>query len=283
MDQADRALNALSAKQMLKVNLTEEGEACMNIFFKACGYETGVHEVQTMWFECMSAKAYFRLKNWRGALNEFHWIDKHTKAMVDNQYDYYCYAIRKYALKAFEEQCDFSDRKLFYNRYVSRAALGYLQLDKKLHSKKAELLEAFSSEYETYIESQEYTDLQEKLAKSNDDDDYKQDHDPKGFQLYKDYLEGKFSIEPYVTKVVKRNWQDADLHAKAVDFYIRNGKFMLALKSAVNLQEKHTKNPKTPRAIYKIQKAYLQLVAAGNIKETLGDERLVEVVSQEME
>ena len=58
---------------------------------------------------------------------------------------------------------------------------------------------------------------------------------------------------------------------------------MLALKSAINLQEKHAKNPKTPRAIFKIQKAYLQLVAAGNIKEVLGDERLVEVVSQEME
>jgi len=133
------------------------------------------------------------------------------------------------------------------------------------------------------VESQEYLDLQEKLKKSNDDDDYKQDNDPKGYQLYKDYLEGKFSIEPYVTKVVKRNWQDADLHAKAVDFYIRNGKFMLALKSAINLQEKHAKNPKTPRAVFKIQKAYLQLVAAENIKEVLGDERLVEVVSQEME
>ena len=39
LDQADRALNALSSKQMLKCNLNEEAEACMNIFFKACGYE----------------------------------------------------------------------------------------------------------------------------------------------------------------------------------------------------------------------------------------------------
>jgi N-alpha-acetyltransferase 15/16, NatA auxiliary subunit len=103
LDQADRALNALSAKQMLKVNMTEEGEACMNIFFKACGYETGVHEVQTMWFESMSAKAYYRKKDWRNALNEFHWIDKHIEQMINGQYDYYCYAIRKYSLKAFEE------------------------------------------------------------------------------------------------------------------------------------------------------------------------------------
>ena len=159
LDQADRALNALSAKQMLKVDLTEEAEACMNIFFKACGYEQTHHDVQTMWFECMSAKAYYRKKDWRNALNEFHWIDKHIEAMVNGQYDYYLYAIRKYALQAFEEQIEFSDRKLFENRYVSRAALGYLQLDKKLHAKKADLLAAFAPEHDAYLASEEYKDL----------------------------------------------------------------------------------------------------------------------------
>jgi hypothetical protein len=153
-----------------------------------------------------------------------------------------------------------------------------LQLEKKLSGKKAELLAAFTSEYETYIESDEYINLLEKLSKSNDDDDYKKDSDPKGYHLYKEYLEGKFSIEPYVTKVIKRNWQDADLHAKAIGFYINNGKFMLALKSAINLKENHATHPKTPRAIFKIQKAYLDIMEAGNIKEILGDERLVEVV-----
>lgn len=172
--------------------------------------------------------------------------------MVNSQYDYYCYAIRKYALKAFEEQIEFTDRKLFQNRYVSRAALGYLQLDKKLSGKKAELLEGFKTEYEVYMDSDEYINHLEKVNKANDDDDYKHDSDPKGFKLYKDYLEGKFSVEPYVTKVVKRNWQDADLHAKAIEFYIKNGKFMLALKSAVNLHENHANHPKTPRAIFKL-------------------------------
>jgi hypothetical protein len=88
---------------MLKCNLNEEAEACMAIFFKACGYEQGVHDVQTMWFESMSAKSYYRKGDWRRALNEFHWIDKHIDQMVQCQYDYYMYAIRKYALQAFEE------------------------------------------------------------------------------------------------------------------------------------------------------------------------------------
>jgi len=58
LDKADRALNALSAKNMLKVDLIDQAEDTMNIFFKACGYETGVHEVQTMWFECGSGKSH---------------------------------------------------------------------------------------------------------------------------------------------------------------------------------------------------------------------------------
>jgi len=127
-----------------------------------------------------------------------------------------------------------------------------LQLDKKLTGKKAELLEGFSTEFEVYMDSDEYINHLEKVNKANDDDDYKHDTDPKGFKLYKDYLEGNFTVEPYVTKVVKRNWQDADLHAKAIEFYIKNGKFMLALKSAVNLHENHANHPKTPRAIFKL-------------------------------
>jgi len=53
-----------------------------------------------------------------------------------------------------------------------------------------------------------------------------------------------------VNKVCKRNWQNADLHAKAVGFYIRNSKFLLALKSALNLLENHAAHPKTPRAVF---------------------------------
>jgi hypothetical protein len=34
--------------------------------------------------------------------------------------------MRKFALKGFEEMVEFTDTKLIQNKYVSRAALGYL-------------------------------------------------------------------------------------------------------------------------------------------------------------
>jgi hypothetical protein len=113
---------------------------------------------------------------------------------------------------------------LFENKYVSRAALGYLQLEKKLSRRKEDILNSYDSEYNTYMESDEYSNWFEKQQKIKDDDDYKNDPDPKGYKLFMDYLEGKWSVEPFVTKVCRRNWQDADLHAKAVPFYIKNGK-----------------------------------------------------------
>jgi len=60
LDQADRALNALSAKQMTKVDMLDEAHNTMDLFFSACGYETGVHEVQTMWFEVHFGKSNLR-------------------------------------------------------------------------------------------------------------------------------------------------------------------------------------------------------------------------------
>ena len=57
---------------------------------------------------------------------------------------------------------------------------------------------------------------------------------------------------------------------------------MLTLKSALNLEEKHAEHPKTPRAVFQVQNAYLGLKESG-LKEALGNEqRLVDVVAQEM-
>ena len=78
----------------------------------------------------------------REALKSFNHIERHIEAMTTGQYEYYLYSMRKFALKGFEEMIEFTDTKLIQNRYVARAALGYLQIESKCASKKAELKEA---------------------------------------------------------------------------------------------------------------------------------------------
>lgn len=224
LDQADRALNALSAKQMIKVDKIDESEATMNIFFKACGYETGVHEVQTMWFESNSGKSHQRTGKMMEALKSFNHIERHIEAMTTGQYEYYLYAMRKFALKGFEEMVEFTDTKLIQNKYVSRAALGYLQIEKKLASKKAELAQAQKQITTDYLAGEEHKAVLEACAKKNDDNEYRNDSDPSGYKLYQDYLDGKFDIGAFVERVIKKNWQDPALHAKAIPYFLSKGK-----------------------------------------------------------
>ena len=76
--------------------------------------------------------------------------------MTTGQYEYYLYSMRKFALKGFEEMVEFTDTKLIQNKYVARAALGYLQIDKKIGNKKAELKEEYAIVNKEYLESEEY-------------------------------------------------------------------------------------------------------------------------------
>lgn len=81
---------------------------------------------------------------------------------------------------------------------MSRAALGYLQIDSKLRKTKAEELEKYKPELEAYIASDECKELKKKIKSKDDDDEYKNDPDPKGMMLYEKYLTGKFNIGKFV-------------------------------------------------------------------------------------
>ena len=97
---------------MTKVDMLDEAHATMDMFFGACGYETGAHEVQTMWFEVHFGKSNMRQANYRKALKDFNHVDRHLEAMVNGQYDYYLYSIRKYSLQGFEEMVELTDHTL---------------------------------------------------------------------------------------------------------------------------------------------------------------------------
>lgn len=84
MDQADRAINAISALYFLKAGHIERGEEVMSIFFKDCGYESTVHDNQCIWFEQTCGRANFRKKQYREALKQFQHVIGHLEHMVDD-------------------------------------------------------------------------------------------------------------------------------------------------------------------------------------------------------
>jgi hypothetical protein len=69
---------------MTKVDMLEEAHKTMDLFFSACGYDTGVHEVQTMWFEVHFGKSNLRTKNYQKALKDFNHVERHVRNMIDS-------------------------------------------------------------------------------------------------------------------------------------------------------------------------------------------------------
>jgi len=68
LDTADRAINAISAMQMLKAGDFEAGLKTMNIFVSDCGYDVNVHDNQTVWFELQSGNSLYNNQRYREAL-----------------------------------------------------------------------------------------------------------------------------------------------------------------------------------------------------------------------
>jgi peptide alpha-N-acetyltransferase len=133
LDTADRAINAISAMQMLKAGDYEGGLKTMNIFVSDCGYNVNVHDNQTIWFELQSGNCLYEQGRYREALKQWEHVERHVDHMVDDHADYLLYSFRRFTLQAFEELIVMMDDRLFQNRYVIKNAYNYIRLMHKVN------------------------------------------------------------------------------------------------------------------------------------------------------
>lgn len=175
----------------------------------------------------------------------------------------------------------FADNTLYKNRTMAQTAISLIRLEHKVGKIKDEELEKMEPQFEEWKQTQEYTDLQKKLSEAEDEDEYKNDDDPKGFKLYKNLLEDKYDISKFVTKVTDKN-KDPVLHAKALPFFIKKGKLLKALKSAILLSQEYPNHPKTVPTLAKLFSAWLDMSDADKKAQTGKDSRLLEVAQSEI-
>ena len=88
---------------------------------------------------------------------------------------------------------EFSDKTIWKNRTVARTAVSLIRLDHRVKKVRDEELAKIEPLIAEWNESAEYTELQEKLSKAEDEDEYKNDDDPKGFKLYKSLVSVELS------------------------------------------------------------------------------------------
>jgi hypothetical protein len=109
-----------------------------------------VHDNQCLWFEQVCGKYLLNQHEYQKSLKEYTYSATHVQNMIDDQYDYYNYSLRKFTLAAFEGLTKVINNELYKYKHVVYVAIGLCKLAVKVDKVKAQELERFMPLYEEY-------------------------------------------------------------------------------------------------------------------------------------
>jgi len=131
LDLADRYLNTKATRYMLRADQVEKAQATIALFTKDGDQGSNLFDMQCMWYELEIANAYRRLArtdaaHYGRALKNFVAVDKHFTDIVEDQFDFHTYCIRKMTLRAYVHMLRMEDTVHSHQFYV-RAAQGAIE------------------------------------------------------------------------------------------------------------------------------------------------------------
>lgn len=133
LDTADRYINSKCAKYMLRANLIQEAcDMCSKFTREGVSAVESLNEMQCMWFQTESAAAYQRLGKWGEALKKCHEIDRHFTEIIEDQFDFHTYCMRKMTLRAYVSLLRLED-KLRSHHFFFKTARIAIQIYLHLH------------------------------------------------------------------------------------------------------------------------------------------------------
>nr|CAD7605074.1 unnamed protein product [Timema genevievae] len=143
LDTADRYINSKCAKYMLRANLIKEAEeTCSKFTREGVSAMDNLNEMQCMWFQTECALAFQRLEKWGDSLKKCHEVDRHFSEIIEDQFDFHTYCMRKMTLRSYVGLLRLEDilrAHPFYFRAARCAIEVYLHLhDKPLEDETAE-------------------------------------------------------------------------------------------------------------------------------------------------
>lgn len=93
-----------------------------------------LNEMQCMWFLTESARTYFNNKDWANTLQKCHEVEKHFVDIVEDQFDFHPYSMRKMTLRAYIGLLRLEDEirgHNFFNKVADIAVRTYIILHDK--------------------------------------------------------------------------------------------------------------------------------------------------------
>ncbi|CAD5224963.1 unnamed protein product [Bursaphelenchus okinawaensis] len=132
LDTADRYLNYLSAKYLLKAGkMAEAAKMCEKFTREGMSAEDALQEMQCLWYPWAAAKAYKEQGQLGEALKRCHQIERIVTAFYEEQYDFHTYCIRKCFMTPYVSMLHYLDQihsNPFYIKAAKLAAEIYMDL-----------------------------------------------------------------------------------------------------------------------------------------------------------
>jgi N-alpha-acetyltransferase 15/16, NatA auxiliary subunit len=133
LDTADRYINSKCAKYMLRANKIKDAEEmCAKFTREGVSAMENLNEMQCMWFQTECALSYQRTGLWGEALKKCHEIDRHFSEIIEDQFDFHTYCMRKMTLRSYVDLLRLENR-LRDHPFYFRAAKCAIEVSANIH------------------------------------------------------------------------------------------------------------------------------------------------------
>merc|ERR1712137_98254 len=253
MDLADRYLNTVTTRYLLKADRVDQADSTVELFTRdADNHNVSLTEMQCVWYEQNAADSFLRTKQYGIALKKALSIDNHFVDFTEDQFDFHSYCLRKLTLRAYEDLLHFEDRLYSHENYYNCARTiihAYLALfDNPIEKEKtpeelyahlppAEFRKAMrkwkrdqarKEEQERAKKEAEAKERQKQASKKKNAGPV--DEDPEGKKLT-DIEKPLDEASKYAASLTKWCGDRLETHLLAFDVYSRKSKWLLALRA----------------------------------------------------
>lgn len=305
LDTADRFVNYKCSKYMLRGNMIKEAEEIAGKFTResTSPFEY-LKEMQCMWFETECANSYHRLGQYGEALKKCHQVERHFQEIIEDQFDFHSYCMRKMTLCSYVDMLRLEDQiksHPFFFRAAQTAIEVYLYLHdnpitdqsaneentqnltpselKKLRNKqkKAQLKAQLEKEEKMKAEQKKKDLNKSKNKEDNGDADVQAEEElqPEKLERPENALE---EINKFLKPLEEFALQRIETHMLAFEVYSRKNKFLQMMKFLKKMKAFNSKLSETAKFHYYLCKFLIQYKAA---KATL-NEVIVSVIESEL-
>ncbi|KAJ3448685.1 n(alpha)-acetyltransferase 15/16 isoform a [Anaeramoeba flamelloides] len=237
LDLADRHINNLSAKYLLRNDNITRGSDTFNIFMTDLHNFPNWRYFEVSWMTNEVGSSYLRKEDYPKALKMFNQTINNFHAYFDNQFNYHSFCLREGNLRTLAKLIKFTDQ-VFTHQFFWVGARGALEIYLNLHDKGKEFRKELIKQCEI-----EEKDLQIKLDKelSNpklDDDEKKlrEDDDLVGKKLIAKENPLKEAVK--IIEILEKQAPDyIETHLLALKVYTKMGNFENALNSINKILE----------------------------------------------